>query len=151
MTADEAYAQIELLTQATTEPVLTNAELNLLVKKAKRKDSSNRVPTDSLWTPTWNIAMAVALGWETKAMKVATGYDIQSADQKLSRSQMFAQLMKVAQMWRKRGGESVRLKGDLAQNILFPSVNGPDDWWPWETEWADDWWGWANSPLPGQP
>ena len=150
MTVDEAFQQIAILTQAETEPVLTLPELKILLVRAKRVDSSRRVPTDPLWVPTWNIGAAVALGWEMKAMKVATGYDFQSADQKFSRSQMYAQLMRVAQEWRKRGGESVRLKGDLAQSILFPSVNGPDDWWPVETEWTDDWWSWANSILPGQ-
>jgi len=145
MTEDEAFEEISLLTQAETEPKLVIEELKLLVKRAKRVDDQRRVPTDNLWTPTWNIAASVALGWEMKAGKVATGYDFQSADQKFSRSQMYQQLMKVAAGWRKRAGESMRIKGDLAQGVTLPAVN--ENWYPydWNNGWDPYWpWNWGT-------
>lgn len=140
MTADEAYNEIEILTQATTEPVLLKAELDLLARRAQRADSAGRTPDDNLWTPTFNLAYAVALGWEIKAMKVATGYDFASADQKFSRSQMYAQLMKVAAGWKSRAGESIALQGSLRRNSDLPIVNG--DWWPEGWPYYDEWHTW---------
>lgn len=145
MTTDEAFEQIEILTQAETEPKLAIVELKLLVSRAKRVDDRRRLPSDVNWTPTFNIGAAVALGWEMKAAKVATAVDFKSADQSLTRSQLYAQLMKVSNEWRKRAGESVRLKGDLRRGVVLPAVNS-DDWWPYAGEgWTNSWWDWANN------
>jgi hypothetical protein len=144
MTVDEAFEEILLLTQAETEPKLSIDELKLLTRKAKRADFAGKAPSDARWTPTFNLAYAVGLGWEMKAMKVATGYDFQSADQNFKRSQMYAQLMKVAQGWKSKAAESIHLQGSYRRNSNLPSINDGNDPWPWPWPYQEPWVDWLS-------
>lgn len=83
----------------------------------------------SLWTPTFQLSSAIAHGWELKAGKLATAYDIESSTQKLTRSQMFRQCMEMAKTWKKKSAYSLELIGSLRGRDGLNSIiaNGPED------------------------
>jgi hypothetical protein len=113
-------------TQADRQPTLSDAEIDELVQMSKRQDSSKRPPTDPAWEPTWNINAAVALGWEQKAARLATDFDIRSADQDLKRSQAYEMCLRQADRWKRRVTESPELPGSLKRDLptgVFSNAN----------------------------
>ncbi len=65
----------------------------------------------ALWVPTFNLAYAIALGFDMKAAKVAAAYDFKSDDQSLSRSQMIEHFQALAKTWRAKSAETLTLQG----------------------------------------
>jgi hypothetical protein len=117
-------------TQADRQPILTDTEIDNLVARSKRQDSSRRPPTDAAWEPTWNINAAVAVGWELKAALVVTDFDVRSADQDLKRSQMHEMCLRQADRWKRRVTDSAQLEGSLRRNLpagVFSNAN--DELW----------------------
>lgn len=113
-------------TQAEREPALDSEEIDELVLRSKRPDSSNRPPTDESWEPTWNINAAVALGWELKASRLATDFDIRSADQDMKRSQAYEMCLRQSDRWKRRVMESPQIEGSLRRNLtdgVFSNAN----------------------------
>ena len=127
MTEDVVRRRIEVFTQAGSEPKLSPEALEELVRMSKREDSSKRPPTDANWEPTWNINAAVALGWEMKAAAVVTDFDIRSADQDLSRSQMHEMCLKQADRWKRRVTESPQLEGSPRRRLPGGVLNNATD------------------------
>lgn len=99
MDALEARAQIERLTSATDEPVLSAGELDALVTLAKRADVDGRVPTDPNWIPTWDLEPAIAHGWRIKAAAAAVMFDVNLQGLSFSRSQLYAQCVRQAEAY----------------------------------------------------
>lgn len=142
MAKTEAQIRAEIIrfTQAERQPILDEEEIDDLVARSKREDGEKRPPTDEDWEPTWNINAAVALGWELKAGKLATDFDIRSADQDLKRSQAYEMCLRQADRWKRRVTESPQLVGSLASDLptgVFSNANdelfapdccGPCDW-----------------------
>ena len=118
---------IEKFTQADRKPELSQIEIDDLVLRSKRQDSSKRPPTDAAWEPTWNINAAVALGWELKAAMLATQFDIRSADQDFKRSQMYEMCLKQSNRWKARVTESPQMEGSLARDVPDGIFNNADD------------------------
>jgi hypothetical protein len=149
-TEDEVRERIILFTMAATEPVLTENEITQLVEFSKREDAQRLPPTDENWTPTWQINASIAMGWELKAAKVATAVDVQSGRQRISRNQMFANFMTMADKWKRRGAESIRLPSPMGRTITGLN-NASDELWDilWNFGWdtCDDRHGWA---IPGR-
>lgn len=56
------------------------------------------------WEGSWNIAYAVALGWELKAGEAAAEYDFGSAGQQFNRSQVREMCLEQAKAWRRKAG-----------------------------------------------
>lgn len=128
-TEDEVRDRIVALTLAATEPVLTEEEINFLVNRCKRVDINGVTADDDLWEPTWSLNSSVAMGWELKAAKVATAVDVATAKTKLSRSQLFDQLMKMADRWRRRVLDAIDIPSSMVGR--FPSIlnNATDELW----------------------
>ncbi len=149
-TEEEARTKIELLTMAASDPKLTSADVDQLVEFAKREDGQRLPPSDENWTPTWQLNASIALGWEMKAAKVSAAVDVQSGRQKISRNQMFANLMAMADRWRRRSAESIRLPSPMGRSITGIN-NGADELWDilWNFGYDtnDDRHGWA---IPGR-
>lgn len=125
-TEDQIRRKIEVFTQAENEPRLLTEQIDELVLRSKRPDSSNRPPTDADWEPTWNINAAVALGWELKASALATDFDIRSADQDLKRSQMYEMCLRQSDRWKRRVTESPQIEGSLKRDLpagVFSNAN----------------------------
>lgn len=124
MTEDEARADIGLLTRSTSAPTLDGEELEYLLRRAKRADSSGRAPSDAAWEPTFNIAFAVGLGWELKAGKLVDAYDFKSKDRSFNRSQMRKHCLDQMKLWKSRATESVMLPGAWRKRVIQTQTNG---------------------------
>jgi hypothetical protein len=129
VTESEAYTDIRTLTNAEQYPRLSADQLDVLLRRAKRADAYERVPSDSSWIPTWDIAYAVALGWEQKAANAAAGdanhlpaYDIRAGDEQHARSQIVAHCQEQAKKWRGRSLSSLQL---IATDPNATIVNNP--------------------------
>lgn len=180
----DALAEITSWTEASSFPVLTAAELDDLVVKARREDAAHNppdewrewvagtayavgdvvVPSDrdpkvyftvtiagtsdattepdwpatigdtvvdnditwevtdmAPWTPTYNLAYGIQMGWIKKRGKLIGAYDIASWDQKLSRSQMIEHVKGMIQEWKAKAGagSQIELKGSMRNRNLF--------------------------------
>lgn len=107
MTEDEVRARIRLLVKADQYPKLSGDEVEMLVASARRADHGGRAPSDLLWEPTWNLNYALYRGWEQKQANCAAHYDIQEADQRLSRSQVFDMCGRMATQYKHKLSGSV--------------------------------------------
>lgn len=117
----EAVAEISALCQASSFPTLSQDQLNFLLKQAKRADGLGRSILHPQWEPTYNLNYAVAKGWELKAGNAAAQYDIADTDQKLSRSQVFAQCMAMARTYKaKLSGTVVMRAPQRSVGTLIP-------------------------------
>lgn len=77
------------MTAAHSEPTLSSAEIDELLEMFKKTDSAGYLPTDPLWTPTYNLRAAAREGWKWKAGKAA---ELQSTDldgDRMSANQIF--------------------------------------------------------------
>ena len=71
--ADRAERVLRQLTQAASEPVLTDEEVDDLLWRARVADASGYAADDPLWTPTYGergIDGAAGRGWRIKAAKI---------------------------------------------------------------------------------
>jgi hypothetical protein len=108
MTEAEAYARLERLVAPTIEPTLSTVEVQDLLASARRPDGDGVAPSEAAWVPTWDLDAAAADGWEIKAGRAAAGYDFGEDSQRFNRSQVHAQCMAMARLYR-RGSGSVRV------------------------------------------
>lgn len=67
MTLDEATTRLRAMTAADTDPVLEDSEITTLVNMSKIADVYGLWPTDTGWTPTFNLNIGAAEGWLWKA------------------------------------------------------------------------------------
>jgi hypothetical protein len=111
MTEAEARADIELLTEAATDPVLSTGQVDYLVRMAKRADAGGRAPSDDDWEETWDIAYAVCRGWELKAGNAVSRFDFSSVNEKFDRSQVQKHCREQAKEWRRKVGCTVEVPG----------------------------------------
>lgn len=99
--SDEAEVKEKLsrMTDATTEPVLTDADLDDLVASSARPDSSNRTREDASWEPTWDYNAGAAEGWARKASKAAANFNFAEDGQRFDRAQVYAHCAAQAKMY----------------------------------------------------
>ncbi len=89
-------------------PVLTDEDLDELLRAARRPDSGGLLPSESGWVATYDLDDAACVGWEIKAARAAAGFDFGEDGQRFSRSQIHAQCLAMARLYR-RGSVSVAL------------------------------------------
>jgi len=125
MTEAEARADIALFTEASNAPVLTEADLDVLVRKAKRMDYLHRQPSHSEWVPTWNIAHAIALGWQVKSGRLAGVTSFSLRGQSFtSREKFYDHCMEQMKIWKSRASESIQVKGSYRRFWPYPGQSG---------------------------
>lgn len=96
LTASEGSAEqiarekIARMVEATSEPVLTEDDLDDLVDAAARADADGRYRDDASWEPTWDLNAAAAEGWARKASKAANSFNFAEDGQRFDRSQIYA-------------------------------------------------------------
>ena len=83
-------AKIARMVEATSEPVLTDDDLNDLVDAAARADADGRYRDNPAWEPTWDLNAAAAEGWARKASKAANAFNFAEDGQRFDRSQIYA-------------------------------------------------------------
>jgi hypothetical protein len=89
-------------------PVLTDEDLDELLRMARRPDSGGLLPSEPGWVATYDLDDAACMGWEIKAGRAAAGFDFAPDGQRFNRSQIHAQCMAMARLYR-RGLGSVRV------------------------------------------
>lgn len=105
----EARARLEAETQASSEPTLLAADIDALLEYAKRADTEGLAPSDTGWTETWDLSAAAAEGWRRKAGKVAGRFNVTADGAVLSRAQIFAHCLMMAEQYGKKSAGSISL------------------------------------------
>lgn len=122
MTAADAEDEIRLFTEAGTAPLLTDGDIAVLMRKAKRYDINNRPPSDPAWIPAWDLAYAIAMGWQLKASRCVNYTDFSAGQQKISRSQRYKQCVEMMKYWKKFVGYSHNSQGPWRRRTIMPGT-----------------------------
>ena len=80
----------------------------------------------------------------------ATAVDVTSGRQKINRNQMFTNFMAMADRWRRRSAESIRLPSPMGRSIIGLNNAADELWdilWNFGYDQCDDRHGWA---IPGR-
>lgn len=86
---ETALDKLKRLTAWRSVPKLTPDELQSLLDDFKQIDADGLLPTDPLWTPTYNLRAAARMGWK---MKLGKASELQSTDldgDRMSANQVF--------------------------------------------------------------
>jgi hypothetical protein len=94
-----ARAELSVMVGMSDVPTLRDDEFDLLVSFAKVSDEFGLRPSDTGWTPTFNLNRAAARGWKWKAGKITSAYDFQTDGQRFSRAQWFEHCMAMSQSY----------------------------------------------------
>jgi len=114
MNKAQAWATLKAMCAADTAPVLSDAELELLLGSVLIVDSAGLGPSDSDYTPTWDLNRAAAEAWRWKAGKVSGAFDFQADGASYSRSQMLDMCNRMAAQYQRRICGSVPVYAPIA-------------------------------------
>ena len=129
MTEAEARAEISVLCDAGTEPVLASADLDLLLRKAKRVDKYGVWPTETGWTQTYDVNYGAATGWLLKAGRLANRYLFMSGGKMFSRQQYYDHCIKMYRLYLSKSPiKATRLTAEDTAIARLASV--PNNWNP---------------------
>lgn len=98
----EARDQIRILVSASSDPVLEEVELDMLVETAKRADADGLPPDDDNWDPTWDLNSAAWQGWTLKAGKAAGRFTFSTDQQRFERGAVISHCRQMAMEYRRR-------------------------------------------------
>lgn len=88
--SDTVYqTRLKAMTSASTEPTLSNTEIDALLTQYSLEDADGLDPSDDSWTPTYNIRAAAAEGWRWKAGRCANLVSADLDGDRLSSNQIF--------------------------------------------------------------
>lgn len=107
MTEADARTVLQKRVAASIAPVLSTAEINILIAQAKRTDRFGYLSTDVAWTPTWSLDSAAAEGWEWKAAALANKMNVSAGTTKAELSQQWEHARDMAKRYRGVGIGSV--------------------------------------------
>jgi hypothetical protein len=120
LTEEEVREEIELFAETNSEPILTEQDLRILLRKAKMADYLDRHPGDPNWRGTWNIAKAVYLAWLVKQSRLVAETSYSSGGRTFNCEQFYRHCGEMAELWKKRmGGVTVRMGGSWRRRLIF--------------------------------
>lgn len=102
MTEMEAQSEIEAYANTDDFPALTPKQLTLCVRAARRRDGAGLEPTETGWSPSFDIPAGVAVAWRLKAANAAAKFDYSTQNQSFKRSQVYEQCLSQAAEWERR-------------------------------------------------
>jgi hypothetical protein len=102
MSEGMAQARIEEAGETAEYPALLSAQVSRCVAMARRRDWAGREPSETGWTPTWDIAAGAALAWRMKAGRVAGNVDLGPSPDRVRLAQVFAHCREQAAFWESR-------------------------------------------------
>jgi hypothetical protein len=102
-----ALARLRLNCQPTTDPVLSDGELDIILDMYAIEDALGLAPTDAGWVGTWDIGGASRKAWLTKAAKVVPDVDYDVDGAKYTQSQMYANCLRQADRFADAGTASI--------------------------------------------
>lgn len=100
LTEVRARMRLRMMTDYTGEPALSDDELAELLETAKRPDRYGLAPTDTGWTPTWDLNAAAADGWDVKAGKCASEHYFAADGAMYTRNQIHDHCVAMAARYR---------------------------------------------------
>lgn len=124
----EVRARITTFAELDAEPVLTTADLEVVLDLSKRVDRYGVRPIDDGWEDTYDWNYAVAQCWLIKAGRVANRYLFMSGGKMFSRNQYYEHCMELYHKYLSRANlHALRLApGDVNRLDQIPSNwNGP--------------------------
>ncbi len=116
MTEAEALARLKRMTDADSEPTLTDDDLADCIAMSRLVDVNGLAPSESGWTPTYDLNRGAAEGWRRKAGKLAMRFDFATDGQQFQRSQAVEHCERMAEQYRRRIVSSVPVTGQLARS-----------------------------------
>lgn len=102
MDAAAALEYVKVFGCTADFPLVTDEEAAMVISGCKRADQYGNGTSDEDYEETYMIELAVKNVWELKASKSAGLHDMQAGDQSLSRSQIGAKCLEMANMWRRK-------------------------------------------------
>ena len=87
MEAASALARLRAMTASSTDPVLTEEELDLLLEGCRLEDSAGVAPGGTDWVGTYDLNRAAAEGWRWKAGKAASRFGFTADGAQFNRQQ----------------------------------------------------------------
>ncbi len=116
MTEAEALARLKRMTDADSEPALTTDDITDCMAMSKLVDSNGLAPSDSSWTPTFDLNRGAAEGWRRKAGRLATQFDFSTDAQQFQRSQAVEHCERMAEQYRRKIVTAVPVPGTMARS-----------------------------------
>ena len=114
MTEADALARLGRMTAASEEPILSSEELEDLLALSRVSDSSGRTPSETGWSPTWDLNRGAAEGWRWKAAKVSSRFQFIADGSAFHREQVMQNCERMSMLYRRRVLSDVSLPGPLA-------------------------------------
>ena len=106
LTEAEVRARILTFTNPSEEPVLTSADLDILIYMSKIIDYNGVWPTMTGWIESYNYNLGIALGWLIKATRIADRYLFMDGGTMLSRNQYYDHCMMLYHRFANKAGPS---------------------------------------------
>lgn len=126
VTEAEVRARISTFAAPDVEPVLTLADLEVVMDLSKRVDRYGVRPIDDGWEDTYDWNYAVAQCWFIKAGRVADRYLFMSGGKMFSRNQYYDHCMKLYHKFLAKADlKSISLETGGNLELIPNNWNGP--------------------------
>ncbi len=125
-TAAEQAARARLVRLLSPDmiPVITSADIDDLLSRARVIDADGVLPSEDDYVPTWtttSLEAAVAAGWELRASRCVGGVDFAEDGQSFKLSQRFEQCMLMAKLYQ-RGSSGIGAGSSRVPSIVTRDV-----------------------------
>lgn len=122
MTEAEVRNRILIFADGEQDPVLTSADLDILVSLCRGVDKAGIYPTEAGWTETYNWNYGVAQAWLLRASRTSPRYLFMSGGKMFSRQQFYDHCLKQYRIYiGKAGIRALRLAADPLGLGLVPN------------------------------
>lgn len=96
------------LTAWTTEPILSETEIDELLEQSSVADKEGNGPSSEDWTPTYDLNSAAAAGWLMKAGRAVSTTETDPDSVNVT-SRIFANCLRMARIYSGKRATSVRM------------------------------------------
>jgi hypothetical protein len=110
MDSAELEHWIRAFAAADNEPVLNDADIQLIIRGARRQDVEGELVDSASWAETYDKEWAISRAWELKAGKAAGLYTYMQGGNQLMRSDMIRHCQQQSDRWRKGCYASVAIE-----------------------------------------
>ena len=107
-TEAEYRTLLSTMVAADVDPVLTPAELNLLLKLNRLEDEGGLAPTDTDWDPTYDLDRAALEGWRWKLGKASDLSVARTGDLTLEDNAIVRNITGMIEQYRRRVNGSIQ-------------------------------------------
>ena len=105
--------KLKKMTAWTTEPALTDGEIDELLGQAALADASGLEPLHEGWTPTYDLNAAASAGWMIKAGRASELVEVDPPGSGITTSKVFDNCRAMARFYRAKCRLAVRLESQI--------------------------------------